>query len=58
MKNLLAIRIKQLSQHDEYIGEASDRAEKSHKKAAEYFYKRNKARMSSRDFAPGTFILV
>jgi hypothetical protein len=57
-KDLLAIRIKQLSRRDEYIGEADVRAEKSRKKAAEYFYERHKARMSSGDFAPGTFVLV
>ena len=57
-KDLLAIRIKQLSRRDEYIGEASARAEKSRKKAAEYFYEKNKARMSSGEFAPGTFVLV
>jgi hypothetical protein len=57
-KELLAIRIKQLSRRDEYIGEASEKVEKSRIKAAKYFYEKNKARMSSREFTPGTFILV
>ena len=39
-KDLLAIRAKQLSRQDEYIGEASAKVEKACLKAAEYFFGR------------------
>ena len=57
-KDLLAIRAKQLSCRDEYIGEASAKAEKARLKAAEYFFQKNKARMTSGDYENGTMVLV
>ena len=57
-KDLLAIRAKQLSRRDEYIGEASAKAEKARLKAAEYFFQKNKARMTSGDYENGTMVLV
>ena len=57
-KDLLAIRAKQLSRRDKYIGEASAKTEKVRLKAAEYFYQWNKARMVSGDYEIGTMVLV
>ena len=57
-KDLLTLRIKQLSRRDEYIGEASAKMEAAHKKAADYFYEKNKARMVDYSFEPGTLVLV
>ena len=49
-KDLLAIHAKQLSCRDKYIGKASVKAEKACLKATEYFYQKNKARMTSGDY--------
>ena len=57
-KDLLAIHAKQLSRRDEYIGEASAKAEKACLKAAEYFFQKNKARMTSGDYENSTMVLV
>ena len=57
-KDLLAIRAKQLSRRDEYIGKASAKTEKARLKAAEYFFQKNKARMTSGDYENGTMVLV
>ena len=57
-KDLLAIRAKQLSRRDEYIGEASAKTEKARLKAAEYFFQKNKAQMTSGDYEYGTMVLV
>ena len=57
-KDLLAICAKQLSRRDEYIGEATAKTEKARLKAAEYFFQKNKARMTSGDYENGTMVLV
>ena len=41
-KDLLAIRVKQLSRRDEYIGEATAKMEKARLKAAEFFFRKIK----------------
>ena len=57
-KDLLAIRVKQLSHRDEYIGEASAKTEKARLKATEYFFQKNNAWMTSGDYEYGTMVLV
>jgi hypothetical protein len=57
-QDLLTLRIKQLSRQDEFIGEASAKLEIARKKAADYFYEKNKARMSDYSFEPGMLLLV
>ena len=56
--DLISARIMQLSRHDEFIGEASKKAEKARAKAAEYFNECNKARMTSGDYKRGSLVLV
>ena len=57
-KDLLAICAKQLSRQDEYIGKATAKTEEARLKAAEYFFQKNKAWMTSGDYENGTMVLV
>lgn len=57
-KQLLAIRIKQLSRRDEDLAEGSAKQKKKREKAAEAFWRKHERSVFAGNYEPGTIVLV